>query len=605
MSKFKKLRILISFSLLIVFLVVHLTGALISADAEISDMFLRRGGVKSDEIIIIAMDDDSINEIGDYPWHRSVYTALLDNLSAGGAAVIAFDVLFAEPSSDEDADETFMESIAYAENVVLPLQTYMRINDSDRLQYDPEDGILTADSFREPLPMFASQAVALGHINARPDDWDGQIRRTFGPIRNAETGELIYSFAETIYREYCDAMGMEVASELPTSYADRAYVHYVGPPATITYYPFFAALDPDIIDPSEYKDKIILIGSFVTGDNADAYFTPASGVQRMFGVEIHATIISNLLSGDIRMPTPPAIDVMILVLLCLLTILCYFRIKSGPIKLICFIGAIVVAAACYTIIISQGRVTQIVATLLALVLIYISDIILSTIEESADKQRIRNMFGRYMAPQILSKLIDENDSSDFELGGTRREISVMFVDIRGFTPMSEVLMPEQIVEILNQYLTLVTDAIFKYDGTLDKYIGDAAMALYNAPFDQDEHVLRAVKSALYMQQHSKVLAEKLMEEHGRAVHFGVGINTGFAVVGNIGSPQRMDYTAIGDVVNTAARLESNAKPGQILISEDVYELVKDIVEVEFIGGLSVKGRAAEVQTYSVLGLKEA
>ena len=603
MSKFKKLRIIISCVIIAVFLILHVSGALISADATVSDMFLRRGGVKSDEIIIIAMDDDSVNEIGDYPWHRSVYTALLDTLSAGGAAVIAFDVMFTEPSSDADADETFMEAIAYSENVVLPLQTYMRINDGDRLQYDPADNILTADSFIGPLTMFYSQAAAHGHINARPDDWDGQIRRTFGPIRNAETGELIYSFAETIYRQYCETMGIEVKAELPTSFADRAYVHYVGPPGTITYYPFYAALDPDIIDPSEYKDKIILIGSFVTGDAADAYFTPASGVQRMFGVEIHATIISNLLSEDIRVPTPPVVAVVMLILLCAATVLCYFRIKRGAVKVVCFVSAVIVAAAFYALIFTQGRVTQVIATLLALVCIYIADIILSTIEESADKQRIRDMFGRYMAPQILSKLIDENNSSDFELGGKRREITALFVDIRGFTSMSEVLAPEQIVEILNQYLTLVTEAIFEYDGTLDKYIGDAAMALYNAPFDQEEHVLRAVKSALYMQQHSKVLAEKLMEEHGRAIYFGVGINTGFAVVGNIGSPQRMDYTAIGDVVNTAARLESNAKPSQILISEEVYEKVKDIVEAEYIGGLAVKNRAAEVQTYSVLGLK--
>ena len=603
MSTYKKLRIIISFSILAVFLFIHLVGALVSTDSSIADMFLRRGGVKSDEIIIIAMDDDSINELGDYPWHRSVYTTLLDNLSTGGAAVIAFDVLFNVPSGDDEADEQFMESIAYAENVVLPLQTYMRINDGDRLQFDPSDEILTADSFLEPLPMFASQAVAMGHINARPDDWDGQIRRTFGPIRNAETGELIHSFAEVIYRQYCQEMGIEITSELPTSYTNRAYVHFVGPPATITYYPFYAALDPDIIDPSEYKDKIILIGSFVTGDSADAYFTPASGVQRMFGVEIHATIISNLLSGDIRVPTPPAVSVIILLVLSAATILCYFRIKRGPVKLVCFVGAVAIAAAIYAIIIAQGMVTQIVSTLLSLVCIYITDIILSTLEESADKQRIRDMFGRYMAPQILSKLIDESDSSDFELGGTRREITALFVDIRGFTTMSEVLAPEQIVEILNQYLTLVTEAIFEYNGTLDKYIGDAAMALYNAPFDQDEHVLRAVKSALYMQEHSKALAEKLMAEHGRAVHFGVGINTGFAVVGNMGSPMRMDYTAIGDVVNVAARLESNSKPGQILISEDVYEQVKDFIEVEHVGGLMVKGRATEVQTYSVLSLK--
>ena len=169
--------------------------------------------------------------------------------------------------------------------------------------------------------------------------------------------------------------------------------------------------------------------------------------------------------------------------------------------------------------------------------------------------------------------------------------------------MSEGLDPETVVGILNEYFAVITDAIFKNEGTLDKFIGDAAMAVYNSPFDLDDYEMRAIRSAIDIAKNSEVLRNKLLERYGRTINFGIGINCGPATIGNIGCDFRMDFTAIGDTVNTASRLESNAKAGQILISEEMYERVKDRVEAEDVGELSLKGKAKAIHTYNVLAIK--
>ena len=214
------------------------------------------------------------------------------------------------------------------------------------------------------------------------------------------------------------------------------------------------------------------------------------------------------------------------------------------------------------------------------------------------RRKVVSAFKKYVAPQVVDEISKQGDFK-IVLGGESRDIAVLFVDIRGFTPMSESLEPEQVVEILNEYLQLTTESIFKNGGTLDKFIGDATMAVFNAPFDLDDYIYKAVCTARDIAAGSQALEEKLMARFGKTVSFGIGVNCGRAVVGNIGCDFRMDYTAIGDTVNTAARLESNAKKGQILISEYVYEAVKDRVEVTEIGEIPLKGKSKGVFVYQV------
>lgn len=217
-------------------------------------------------------------------------------------------------------------------------------------------------------------------------------------------------------------------------------------------------------------------------------------------------------------------------------------------------------------------------------------------------QRIADTFKKYVAPQVVEE-ITKNGAKDITLSSENRDVAVLFVDIRGFTTMSEKLPPEQVVEILNSYFELTTNAIFDNGGTLDKFIGDATMAVFNAPFDLDDYVYKALMTAVEIVNGGAELEKKFLETYDLSVGFGVGINCGNAVVGNIGCSIRMDYTAIGDTVNTAARLESNAQKGQILISQNVYDRVRDRVVVESIGELSLKGKSKDVPVYSLKELK--
>lgn len=186
-----------------------------------------------------------------------------------------------------------------------------------------------------------------------------------------------------------------------------------------------------------------------------------------------------------------------------------------------------------------------------------------------------------------------------KLGGQKKDIAVLFVDVRGFTPLSEGLDPEEVVEILNRYLERTTKAVFDHGGTVDKFIGDATMALFNAPLDLDDYVLNAVRTGLDMAAASNELAPEIEVKTGRKVGLGIGINCGEAVVGNIGTSKRMEYTAIGSTVNMAARLEGKAKAGEVIISPHVYERIKDRIEVTSLGPVELKGISELQELYRV------
>ena len=604
MGKYQKIKAAASIVMLAALALLSLFDLLPGFNATSRDLLLKGGAARPDDIVILTIDDYSIEELGRFPWPRSVYAALINNLAEGGAAAIAMDILFTE-ESDEWEDEAFMDALANAGNVVLPVQADILVRQEmggsmSQSSIIGDDGLMVAFGVYYPIPMFAAQAADFGHINALPDEWDGFVRRGMGTFRNAEDDELIYEWAEAVYKEYCLAAGRDITEPPSRTFRSRPYIHFAGPPGTITHYPIYAALDPDIIDPSEFEGKIILIGAYATGLDDDSFFTPTSGSQRMYGVEIHANELNNMLRGEYIIPAPVWLDTLLLLAICASAAVLFTLIKRSLVKLGVFAASAVVLIGVWLLLFRYGRMISVSYALLALVLIYLTDVVLSYMEEFAERHRVMNIFGRYLAPQVLDKVIQDGEKS-LGLGGEERELTALFADIRGFTSLSEILEPPQVVEILNDYLTLVTEAIFKHGGTLDKYIGDAAMALYNVPYEQDDHVMRAVRSALHMQELGAALHHDLMERYGRDVRFGIGINTGPAVFGNIGSPSRMDYTAIGDTVNVASRLESNAVAGQILISETVYEKIKDYVEAVPLGGLKVKGRESQVQTYEVKG----
>jgi PAS domain S-box-containing protein len=222
------------------------------------------------------------------------------------------------------------------------------------------------------------------------------------------------------------------------------------------------------------------------------------------------------------------------------------------------------------------------------------------VEDLTEERRLQYTLNRYLAPSVAREALRMAETGQFPLGGTRRIMSVLFADVRGFTSFSEQVSPEELVDVLNRYLTIAARAILEQEGTLDKFMGDAVMALFNAPVPQTEHVLRAVRAALNMQQRIAVLHE---QEGGEGFRFGVGIHVGEAVAGNIGSPERLDYTAIGDVVNLTKRLQEHAQGGQILLSEAAYQRVSSWVEANPLGLITVKGKSEAVRVFELLGLR--
>lgn len=223
--------------------------------------------------------------------------------------------------------------------------------------------------------------------------------------------------------------------------------------------------------------------------------------------------------------------------------------------------------------------------------------------ENQQLQKENELLKRYVEPEVLESVAQGN-LDWIQLGGASAEVSVMFIDVRNFTPMSEKFPPEIVVEILNRFLEIMSDTIMENGGTLDKFIGDAVMCFWGAPFPQKDYVLRSVMTAVQIMENIKPLAKEVEEKYHHSLEVGIGIQCGTAVVGNIGTKHRLDFTVIGDVVNTAARLESNAKEGDwILISQNVYEQVKDKITVkESPKGLQLKGKQGSFQAYSVLGL---
>jgi adenylate cyclase len=353
------------------------------------------------------------------------------------------------------------------------------------------------------------------------------------------------------------------------------------------------------VDSRAFAGKVVMVGAYAPGMQ-DAYNVPNQKGTQMYGVEIHANILEALLEGKTGLPVPELPYALIVTLLVIVFSLLAAKLSivPGTIILVVLIINDVVAGK---LMFGDGHIMRIIELPVMLLVVYAYQLVFGYLEERLRRRKTVNAFKKYVAPQVVDTISKQGDFN-IVLGGENRHIAVLFVDIRGFTPLSESLEPEQIVEILNEYLNLTTNAIFKNGGTLDKFVGDATMAVFNAPKDLDDYIYRAVCTARDIVDGSKALNDDLEKKFGKRVGFGVGVNCGNAVVGNIGCDFRMDYTAIGDTVNTAARLESNAKAAQVLISEAVYEAVKDRVEVTEVGVIPLKGKSNGVFVYSLEGI---
>jgi adenylate cyclase len=578
------------------------------------------------ETVIAAIDEKSIHEFGRFPWPRSVWAHIVDRLTEEGAKVVAFDVFFTEPENEE-SDARFEKAISSSGRVVLPLvfdvseagfqDTGFRAGDVDALFpsaftviRNPDGPFVpvAAAKVLPPLDRFSSAAQSLAAINMVPDS-DGTLRWEVLAIEfNQDFYPALALQAARMYQGLSMQdmaldrnSGVDVGStRIPTDVRGRMLINYRGPAGTFPFYSLSDIVEGKIAAGS-FKDKIVLIGATAIGIY-DLRVTPFS--NNMAGIEKHANVVDNILRRDFIIRTQANVYLLIFLFAVVLGVsiprldarfgaMLFLALLVGYIAFVCWLFA------------SKGIWFNLVYPAFTVFFVYTSQTAYRFFTEERRARDIRRMFSSYVAKRIVDELI--RDPSKARLGGERKEITVLFSDIRGFTAFSEKHQPEEVVSLLNEYLTAMTDIVFEYEGTLDKFVGDAIMAIWGAPIGQPDHAERAVKCALAMIEKLKKLQAKWASEGKYVIDIGIGINTGDVVVGNMGAEgKKMDYTVIGDSVNLGARLESLTRQynNHIIISEFTNERVKGVVETRELGTVTVKGKQQPVIVYDVTGLKK-
>lgn len=570
----------------------NITPLMFFENAVSDYVYYKPEGTKLD-VKIIGIDEETLAAYGRYEeWSREKTAELIELLSrdaSTASAVIGIDTLFVG-SADELSDDDLRLALACenAGNVVMAANLVYRVSIdylSDGNYYYDGWNVETVE-----LPYdILNASVAVGFANAMQDK-DGYIRRA--KLLAECEGNIYESFSLKIANEYLKKQGVEAVKP-----ADGTVKFMFS--GQIGEYEKVSLCDvlEGKVDLRTFRNSIVLVGAYAPGMQ-DAYNVAIERGGQMYGVEIHANVIEALINNKLVRDVPLLMAALAVTLLFLLYVFLAERQKLSIILAegLLLMGVWLVAG---NILKKYGLLLPVTVAESGTLLLLIYFVITKYVMEKLGRKRVLKAFERYVAPQVVKEL-GKQDSFELKLGGERRNIAVLFVDIRGFTSMSEALKPEQVVEILNEYLELTSRAVFKNHGMLDKFIGDATMAVFNAPVDLEDYVFQAVSAAYDMMKEAEVLEKRLKEQFGRSVQFGIGINCGPAIVGNIGSERRMDYTAIGDTVNTAARLEGAAGRGEILISRRVYEAVKDRVEVQPVGELSLKGKEQKTEAYRLL-----
>jgi adenylate cyclase len=622
------------------------------------------------ETVIAAIDEKSLGELGRWPWPRTTIAKLVDKLKGSGAKAVGFDIVFSEPDQNSslgaivdlskevkkigikdkrvqglldkkrlvaDTDAALAKAIKHAKNVTLG---YFFLKSSKEAEHIGEKEIVAAEqniansryqmiqgemspdvsalvnvtaySAVTNLKLLSDAAENSGYFNAFPDT-DGTIR--WSPLVMRFQDNYYLPLSMSLLIQYLDwptvtlnmakfgIEGIKIGDiNIPTDETGRMLVNYYGPGRTFPHYSI-SDIIKDKLSPDTFKDKIVIVGATAIGIY-DLRVTPYSSVYP--GVEIHATAIDNILHGNFlhRSSGTQLLDVCAILFFGLLIGIVVPRVKAVQgmaLSLIVLIAFVLIN----TFIFSHYNLwLNIIYPALSMIVIYLGITVYRYITEEREKKKIRGAFQYYLTASVINEML--KDPSKLKLGGDKKDLTVLFSDIRGFTTISERLTPEDLVRLLNEYLTEMTNLVFKYDGLLDKYMGDAIMAVYGAPLDQPDHAFRACRTALDMMDELKKLQKKWADEDRPAFDIGIGINSGDMVVGNMGSDMRFDYTVMGDMVNLGSRLEGiNKEYGtNIVISEYTYAAIKDTLFCRELDSVRVKGKKLPVKIYELLGEKK-
>jgi len=588
--------------------------------------FKLRGSIQPlKDIVIAAIDEKSIERLGRWPWSREKIAKLVKILSEGEAEVILIDTILSER---EDNDPLLGKAIREAGNVLLPI-----VFEFDKNSKRPDDDLLLNHALKSiahpkrfkqyspisakkallPVPQLIKEAMALGHANMFPDPdgtlrWEAMVIEYNGylyPSIDLQAASIFLGIPpEKVVLEATEGIRLGEKRYIPTDPYGRSLIPYYGPIYTFKHYSISDILEGRI-DPKQFQGKIVLIGATAVGIY-DLRVTPYTAA--MPGIEKHASVIGSIIENRLLKPLPSSIHLAFLLLSGFFFTLFLIRLKALGALLLTGSSLLLIMGTAYYLFVQKGVWFQMAYPSNNILLIFIIVTAYNYAVEERYARKIRAMFSNYATERVVDALIKNPGMA--KLGGERREMTVLFSDIRGFTSFSEKHTPEEVVAILNEYLGTMTNVIFRWEGTLDKFVGDEIVAFWGAPMKQENHAEMAVRCALDMVRTLQGLQKKWQSEGKPILDSGIGINTGEVLVGNIGAEgKKMDYTVIGDHVNLGARVESLTRlyDTHILITEFTLDKIRDLIMTRRLGHLSligkekvkVKGREERVKIYEI------
>ena len=602
-------------------------------------------------VTIIDIDEKSLAKLGQWPWPRTRIADMIINLTRLGAVVIAFDIVFAEPdrlNTDAVADTIrYLDEVTRAKLRALPsndqifadairrsrvvlgesglpevlsaFDKSLPVTGLAMLGEQPQRFLLDFPGLLRNIHALEEAAAGRGLFSIKPER-DGIVRRV--PMLMQAQGTVLPSLSFEILRVVTSTRTILVKSEksglksvavsgleLPTDLNGRLWLHFAHRDPSI----YISALDvlDESVAPAAIAGKLVLIGTSAAGLN-DIKSTPVD--PAVPGVEVHAQVLESALTRSLLSQPNYGIVVELCAAILLGILVIAFAPLLGPITLVA-VGALfasLLIGTSWYFYAKHRMLIDFTYPLLSTTAIYLTLIFTSFVREQAQRRQIRSAFGQYLSPALIEQLAQSPEK--LVLGGEQREMTIMFSDVRGFTTISESYKndPQGLTALMNRFLTPLTNAILDRKGTIDKYMGDAIMAFWNAPLDDKQHQLHACEAAIDMLERIDVLnQERAIEakESGQTfipLNVGVGLNTGVCVVGNMGSDLRFDYSVLGDSVNLASRLEGQSKEYgfPIIVGSKTALAVKDkfaILELDFI---MVKGKKEPEVIYAVAGREE-
>lgn len=594
------------------------------------------------KVVILEISEESFKALPDkWPWPRSYYARVVRNLMRAGAVAVGIDLVFSEPDAySPKNDQELRKAIQESGRVVIAGKT--EIGSEQYVVQRPDENYSN---------IFFPIDSSIGIAYIRNDD-DGVYRRYRPFTVDPASQRRIPIFSFAVLNKVYSKSPFYTAENQPSEfvYADRRIpkvdpvsmlINYYGPDRTFRHIKFADVMDDEeftTVDEREigepintfddpnfgylydgtFVGKVVLVGSTMP-EFKDLFPIPiAKGQQTgdnlMYGVEIHANVVQNVLDGNFLTREPQTLEVLSIVVFCVLAFFTTARIKEikfryqifgdvlGSVVALVLLG--VIFGASMKLFNDHGYLTALTSPSLAVIVGFVGATVYNYITERKQKILIKGMFGQYVNPTVVEELVAHPEK--LRLGGERRELTVMFSDIEGFTTIAETMEPEQLVAILNEYLSAMTSIIFANEGTLDKYEGDAIMAFWGAPIPQTDHALRASRTAVEMQGVLRELREVWKQQGKPILNVRIGINTGEMIVGNMGGVGRFDYTIIGDTVNLGARLEGANKQYRtnIMINETTYEKVKNRVIARQLDLLQVKGKTEPTAVYELIGMAD-